>query len=66
MASFLSYRRISEINGYKRHIAHTTKERLEEMVSAIVAVENVQTFKNAPKDISRYPSVKNLKKLLKK
>ena len=54
------------MNGYNRHMPQTASERLEEIVSAIEAVENVQMFKNAPKDISKYPSVKNLKKLLKK
>jgi len=62
----LSKSRTKAIAGNKSHKPATITEIHEESSSGIVAIENLATFKNEPNEISRYPSVKNLKKLQKK
>jgi hypothetical protein len=42
------------------------KEIASEHISVVDLILNETTFNNAPKDISRYPSVKNLMKFQKK
>jgi hypothetical protein len=54
------------MNGNMIKTDQTRMDTPSETNSGIDEVVNSHTFKRAPKNISRYPSVKNLKKLLKK
>jgi hypothetical protein len=66
IASLLSKIKIQIMNGNRIQTSRPTTEIAKEIVSATEDVVKAHTLSKAPKSISRYPSVKNLKKLLKK
>jgi hypothetical protein len=45
-------------------MASPINDKTKEMISAMEEVVNTRTFRRTPKNISRYPSVRNLSKLL--
>ena len=54
------------MNGNMKNNKHTTHEMHNDTISAFESEGRAATFNHAAKYISRYPSTKNLKKLLKK
>lgn len=62
----LSYNCAADMKGKIIHKTQDSEDTTNEAISGPVEKDHPATLSKAPKDNSKYPSVKNLKKLLKK